>query len=171
MAIYHELAGRIRDRITSGEWPIGTRLPSISELQDEYGIRSLNTVRDAQQLLVEEGLLETRQGIGAFVVATEPLTSLDVPGELAGIRDRLTTILAAMGSQGRRHLSIDLDDPDEPHLHFVLTAALRDFANSLRSRVEDDPADSNNPGFLAWAETAERMHRRVEEIEPPLPPY
>ncbi|WP_422331878.1 GntR family transcriptional regulator, partial [Rhodococcus sp. (in: high G+C Gram-positive bacteria)] len=43
--MYHDLAGRLRERITSGEWELGTKLPSISELQDEYGIRSLNTVR------------------------------------------------------------------------------------------------------------------------------
>ncbi|RYF60906.1 MAG: GntR family transcriptional regulator [Comamonadaceae bacterium] len=41
----------------------------ISELQEEYGIRSLNTVRAAQQRVAEEGLLEARQGVGAFVVA------------------------------------------------------------------------------------------------------
>src|SRR5687767_7729145 len=143
MAIYHDLAGQLRERITSGEWGVGTKLPSISELQDEYGIRSLNTVRAAQQCLAEEGLLETRQGVGAFVVGTESLTAVDVHGELAQIRDRLTTVLAAMDSQKRHRLTIDLDDPAEPHLDFVLTDALSEWAGRMRGRIEEDPNEPN----------------------------
>jgi DNA-binding GntR family transcriptional regulator len=42
----------------------------------------LNTIRGAQQLLVEEGMLETRQGVGVFVTSTESLRQVDVVGEL-----------------------------------------------------------------------------------------
>lgn len=164
MAMYHDLAGRLRERITSGEWELGTKLPSISELQDEYGIRSLNTVRAAQQRLAEEGLLETRHGVGAFVVGTESLTAVDVHDELAQIRDRLTTVLAAMDSQKRHRLTIDLDDPAEPHLHFVLTDALNEWAGRMRHRVEDEPGQPNSPGYIEWAEAAERLLRKVEDV-------
>jgi DNA-binding transcriptional MocR family regulator len=135
----------------------------ISELQEEYGIRSLNTVRAAQQRLAEEGLLETRQGVGAFVVGTESLTAVDVPGELAQIRDRLTTVLAAMGSQKRHRLTIDLDDPTEPHLYFVLTDALEEWAGRMRDRVEDEPDHPNSPHHIEWAETADRLRQKVED--------
>lgn len=163
MAIYHELAGRLRERITSGEWEVGSKLPSISELQDEYGIHSLNTVRAAQQHLAEEGLIETRHGVGAFVVGTEPLTAVNVPGELAQIRDRLATVLAAMDSQSKHRLTIELDDPAEPHLYFVLTDALEEWASRMRDRVEDEPDHPNSPGYIEWAETADRLRQRVED--------
>ena len=163
MAVYHDLADRLRDRITSGEWGVGVKLPSISELQEEYGIRSLNTVRAAQQRLAEEGLLETRQGVGAFVVGTESLTALDVHGELAQIRDRLTTVLAAMGSQGKHSLTIDLDDPAEPHLYFVLTDALEEWAGRMRDRVEDEPDHPNSSHHIEWADTADRLRQKVED--------
>jgi DNA-binding transcriptional regulator YhcF (GntR family) len=163
MAVYHDLADQLRDRITCGEWKVGVKLPSISELQEEYGIRSLNTVRAAQQRLAEEGLLETRQGVGAFVVGTESLTAVDVHGELAQIRDRLTTVLAAMGSQKRHRLTIDLDDPTEPHLYFVLTDALEEWAGRMRDRVEDEPDHPNSPHHIEWAETADRLRQKVED--------
>lgn len=163
MAVYHDLADRLRERITSGEWELGTKLPSISELQDEYGIRSLNTVRAAQQRLAEEGLIETRQGVGAFVVGNEPLTAVDVPGELAQIRERLTTVLAAMDSESKHSLTIDLDDPAEPHLYFVLTDALEEWAGRMRDRVEDEPDHPNSPHHIEWADTADRLRRKVDD--------
>lgn len=63
----------LRRRIIDGEWEIGDRLPPIKVLQAEYDAQSLNTVRAAQQALVDEGLLETHQGRGAFVVSLTPL--------------------------------------------------------------------------------------------------
>lgn len=163
MATYNELADVFRSRIVSGEWGLGTKIPSISELQDQHGIRSLNTVRAAQQRLVEEGMLETRQGVGAFVVGTKSLTSVDVRGELTQVRDRLTTVLAAVDSQGHHRVTIDLDDPAEPHLYFVLTDALREWAGNIRGRVVDAPEDPNAPAFIEWAAAADRLLRRVEE--------
>ncbi|TQC44173.1 GntR family transcriptional regulator [Rhodococcus sp. WS4] len=77
----------------------------ISELQEEYGIRRLNTVRAAQQRLAEKGLLEARQGVGAFVVGTESLTALDVHEELAQIRDRLSSGPKRQTDSGGRSMS------------------------------------------------------------------
>lgn len=67
MSGYHEIANSLRARIRAGEFPAGARLPSISALQAAYGGPALNTVRAAQQVLVQEGLLCTRRGRGAFV--------------------------------------------------------------------------------------------------------
>jgi len=58
MARYHEVAASLRERIQAGEFPIGSRLPPISRLQGEYDVSGLNTIREAQQRLVKEGLLE-----------------------------------------------------------------------------------------------------------------
>ena len=159
MAQYHDIADQLRVRIQSGEFGVGEKLPSISEIQETYGVRSLNTVRAAQQLLGEEGLIETRQGVGAFVVSIESLKSIDVRTELAGVRDRLTTVLAAMDSQTHRRITIDLDDPAEPDLYFVLTSALRDWASQTRwEAAQGEP----NERHVEWAEAADRLLERVE---------
>jgi DNA-binding transcriptional regulator YhcF (GntR family) len=68
----------------------GDRPPPIAALQEHYGVPELNTIRQAEQLLVEDGLVETRQGVGAVVLRAEPLPRrADV---LAGLRVARTAI-------------------------------------------------------------------------------
>jgi GntR family transcriptional regulator len=62
LRIYTEL----RDRITGGQWPAGAALPSQRELADEFGV-SMMTLRQALQLLADEGLVGTRHGLGTYV--------------------------------------------------------------------------------------------------------
>ena len=45
----------------------------------------------------------------------------------------------------------------------VEVAALRDWVASLRHRVQDEPDDPNRADFLRWAETAERLHDRIDK--------
>src|SRR5713101_8241232 len=96
VARYREIADDLRARIQSGQFSVGTKLPGISALMEQYQVPGLNTIRAAQQLLVDEGMLETRQGVGAFVIAAESARSLDVTAELTRARDTLTTVLAAL---------------------------------------------------------------------------
>ena len=56
---YETLYSELRTRLERGEFSVGDRLPSISSLQKQYDIRSLGTVRAAQQLLVEDGMIRT----------------------------------------------------------------------------------------------------------------
>ena len=62
---YQQLAGQLRERITSGE--IGPRepLPSITQLTGETGL-AVGTVRKAIALLVDEGYAYTVPGRGTF---------------------------------------------------------------------------------------------------------
>ncbi|GAT66716.1 FadR family transcriptional regulator [Planomonospora sp. ID91781] len=62
---------RLRDQITSGEWPVGTRLPGETTLAKDLGV-GRSTVREAVRALAGAGLVRARQGAGVFVVATEP---------------------------------------------------------------------------------------------------
>jgi GntR family transcriptional repressor for pyruvate dehydrogenase complex len=65
---------RIRERIVSGDWGPGTRLPRESDLAQELGL-SRNSLREAVRALSLARVLEVRQGDGTYV------SSLD-PGEL-----------------------------------------------------------------------------------------
>lgn len=65
---YGGIASALRERILSGEWQPATAIPAESALAQSYGV-ALGTVRQAIALLVEDGLLERRQGKGTFVSA------------------------------------------------------------------------------------------------------
>lgn len=165
MARYHDIADALRTRITNAEFAVGDKLPSIAELMDTYDVPSLGTIRAAQQLLAEEGLLETRRGVGAFVVATESLKDLDIPAELTGLRDRLTTVIAAIESRTHRWVTIDLDDPTEPDIYFVLTTALSEAAARFRHEGSDAATDGDENRarmFERWATTTDQLLERVE---------
>jgi GntR family transcriptional regulator len=72
MARWREVADDLRARVVRGEFPIGGQLPSIGQLQQHYQVAGQNTIRQAQTLLVSEGLLEAQQGVGVFVISTTP---------------------------------------------------------------------------------------------------
>lgn len=160
MARYREIADDLRSKIKAGKYPVGSRLPTISELQVVYDVpASLNTIRAAQQLLVDEGMIETRQGIGAFVLSETSALEFDVTAAITQARDSLTAVLGAMESQGKRRVTVDLE-ADE-YAYFVLTDALGDWVVQVRGEIEDDP-EGNNAHRIAWAACAERLLGQIE---------
>jgi CheY-like chemotaxis protein len=58
----------VRERIASGEWAAGTKLPAHTELAAAYGVAPL-TVRQVLARLEDEGLVSREQGRGTFVRA------------------------------------------------------------------------------------------------------
>src|SRR5215217_427157 len=73
----------LKDKILAGALPPGHKVPSEAELIEEYGV-SRTVVREAVTRLRAEGLLETFQGRGSFVLAVPEPTSFTV--ESAAIR-------------------------------------------------------------------------------------
>lgn len=63
---YRQVAAILRERIESGEIPRGRRIPSLVELEQEFGV-ARDTLRKAVQLLRDEELVETVPGLGVFV--------------------------------------------------------------------------------------------------------
>ena len=97
---YLRIHSDLRGRITSGQWLPGSPLPSQRELADECGV-SIMTLRQALQLLTDEGLIEPRHGSGTFVAAHY---AYDL-GHLRSFADdltaqgaRITTKLLAVGT-------------------------------------------------------------------------
>lgn len=66
LPLYHQLAETLRGKIAAGEYAIGDQLPSERELMSIFDI-SRNTVRDAIDVLVQDGLVERDHGRGTFV--------------------------------------------------------------------------------------------------------
>jgi len=63
---YRRIAEDVRKRITSGELPPGSLLPTQQELSDRYGVARM-TARQAIAELENEGLVTSQQGKGATV--------------------------------------------------------------------------------------------------------
>ncbi|MEV8019404.1 FCD domain-containing protein [Streptomyces sp. NPDC086554] len=77
--LVEQAATRLREQITGGDWPIGSKLPGETTLAKELGI-GRSTVREALRALAGAGLVQPRQGSGVFVIATE--AAVDWPTRL-----------------------------------------------------------------------------------------
>lgn len=64
--LYKQFLNELRDRIASGEWSVGTRLPTEAELVSELGVSRV-TIRQALSAAAEEGLVVRVPGKGTFV--------------------------------------------------------------------------------------------------------
>lgn len=64
---------QLRTAVTQGEWPIGERIPTETELVEQLGV-GRNTVREAVRALAHTGILEVRQGDGTYVRATSEVS-------------------------------------------------------------------------------------------------
>lgn len=64
--LYHQLKGIIEQKIESEEWKPGDKISSENELLTIYKV-SRSTTQRAVDELVQEGVLERRQGKGTFV--------------------------------------------------------------------------------------------------------
>src|SRR5437867_13203353 len=116
---------KIRERIVSGAWGAGDRLPKESELAGELGI-SRNSLREAVRALSQLRVLEVRQGDGTYVSSLEPGLLLESTGfisylllgesavELYEVRRILEAAAAALAAariveQGKADLELILE--------------------------------------------------------------
>ncbi|MDX3906739.1 MAG: FadR/GntR family transcriptional regulator [Pigmentiphaga sp.] len=75
-----QLSDVLSRQIASGERAAGSRLPTEERLAAEYGV-SRTVVREAIARLKSDGLVTTRQGLGAFVAATPMGRPFRIGGE------------------------------------------------------------------------------------------
>jgi DNA-binding FadR family transcriptional regulator len=106
-ALADQVISALRAQIASGEWPVGARIPTESELVEQLGV-ARNTVREAVRALAHNGLLDIRQGSGTYVVATSELAGVMVrrfagadPHHVAELRTALETSAARLAAQRR----------------------------------------------------------------------
>lgn len=65
-------ADQIRERIESGEIPVGARLPSERDLCAQFGISRIS-LRESLRVLQSTGYVETRPGSGTYARLPEPI--------------------------------------------------------------------------------------------------
>ncbi|MGW2559572.1 FadR/GntR family transcriptional regulator [Streptomyces sp. NPDC001514] len=106
-ALSDQVITELRNQITTGEWPVGSRIPTEPELVEQLGV-ARNTVREAVRALAHNGLLDIRQGSGTYVVATSELAGVmhrrfaDAdPGHVAEVRSTLESSAARLAAERR----------------------------------------------------------------------
>jgi len=67
--IWRAIADALRSDLAEGRYGAGDKLPTEAALADRFGVNR-HTVRHGLSVLVEEGLVRTRRGAGAFVATT-----------------------------------------------------------------------------------------------------
>lgn len=63
---WRQVAEVVRQRIADGTYPPRSRVPSVLQLQAEFGIATA-TGQKVHRALREEGLIYTEPGLGSFV--------------------------------------------------------------------------------------------------------
>ncbi|MFC8762014.1 FadR/GntR family transcriptional regulator [Streptomyces sp. NPDC057193] len=102
-----QVIAELRNQITSGEWPVGSRIPTEPELVEQLGV-ARNTVREAVRALAHNGLLDIRQGSGTYVIATSELAGVmhrrfagSDPRHVAELRSTLESSAARLAAERR----------------------------------------------------------------------
>lgn len=71
--IYQQIMDGIKQRIATGDWVPGQKLPSVRELAVEVGVNP-NTMQKALAELEREGLLYAKRTAGRFVAEQKGIT-------------------------------------------------------------------------------------------------
>lgn len=79
-------AQAIRADILSKRWAVGDKLPNEATLSTTLSV-SRGTIREAVRVLVSQGLLETRQGSGTYVLSTTDTALPLTMARRASLRD------------------------------------------------------------------------------------
>lgn len=66
VSLYIQVASALRRRIETGQWQPGQKISTLEELEQEFEVARV-TVRQAVELLQNEGLVHRQQGRGTFV--------------------------------------------------------------------------------------------------------
>ncbi|MDF3931634.1 FadR/GntR family transcriptional regulator [Pseudomonas citronellolis] len=129
---------QIRERIDSGAWALGQRLPPEPELAEILGM-SRNTVREAVRVLTFSGVLEVRQGDGTYVRAcADPLDTM-----LALARGSIEQALEARGVievEAARLAALRRSDADLAELRQALALSAEFHGGDTQRYVELDLA-------------------------------
>jgi len=145
-----QAAQHLRREIETGRFAGGERLPSEGELAESFSLSRL-TVRQAMAKLVEEGLVERKQGVGTFVTPRKLAVQHDLSLS-SSWRERF-------GAEGHASDSVLLESVQQAALPAEMAArvapaeAVGPFAFLKRvHHVDDQPIGSTEswvPGALA----------------------
>ena len=129
ISLYQRILGDIRDRILSGEWQPGHRIPFEHELSATYRCSRM-TVNKALSQLAKAGLIERRRRSGSFVrrpqLQSAVLEIHDIKAEVQALG--LPYRYELIARQERKATRADLAQLDLPISSAVVELSCRHFA-------------------------------------------
>ncbi len=126
---YARIGDILRQRIEDGLHPVGSLLPTESDLCAEFVI-SRHTAREALRLLTEAGLIQRRQGSGSQVIAVKPH-----PSYVHAMRS-LNELFQYAADTRFRIGSVEMMVPGTEHLADLGAAAGQDWLRAEGLRLE-----------------------------------
>jgi GntR family transcriptional regulator len=121
---YAQLVQQVQQALRLGLLKVGDRLPTVREVVEKL-LLSPNTVLKAYQMLEQEGLIKSRQGVGTFVVASLADPALS---EHAALRRRLLRWMRDAEKAGLDEASIDA----------LLTNARQEYFDQFKEQIKED---------------------------------
>jgi DNA-binding FadR family transcriptional regulator len=92
-----DLVQALGDRVRSGRLRAGAKLPTESAIVQEFGV-SRTVVREAISRLQAAGMVETRHGVGTFVLGHGDAGSFRIaPAQLATLKDVISVLELRIG--------------------------------------------------------------------------
>lgn len=182
IAYYVQLKEILEAKIESGEWGLGDKLPSESELCKIFGI-SRTVVRQSLQEMEYEGLIYRRKGKGSFVA--KPKIAESLAQKLTGFyqdmvargKEPVTKVLSfekiAAGSQVAKYLKLMPDDIvyKVTRLRFIDSEPIVLVTTYLPTKLcpNLEEADLENQSLYAYLEekygiVLSRGHRTIEAV-------
>ncbi|MGH4027831.1 winged helix-turn-helix domain-containing protein [Actinomycetota bacterium Odt1-20B] len=105
---YQQVAETLRARIAKNEFAKTGKLPSLTELQEEYEI-TVTVARAAVRQLASDGLVVSHQGKGAFLTAdsVDAAKSADPARAIAELRDEVGQLRNAVDELRERMADLE----------------------------------------------------------------
>ena len=178
------LVDALGERIRDGRLSAGDKLPTEAEVMAEFGV-SRTVVREAISKLQAAGMVETRHGIGTFVVGAGDASAFRIePQQLATLRDvvavlelRIGVESEAAGLAAQRRTAANLAAMRAALAAFAAAveegrdAVAADFqlhseiARELCQRIVDDLVHTSGTASLVRRTLVERMPWRFPTID------
>ena len=96
-SLAHDVVDALRGRVRDGSLAQGEKLPTEAAIMEEFGV-SRTVVREAISRLQAAGLVETRHGIGTFVVGMGDAATFRIaPEQLGTLQDVIAVLELRIG--------------------------------------------------------------------------
>lgn len=178
---YDQLSNELRQRITDGEFKPGDKLPSFTEMRQQYGV-SQSTLGRAHSALESEGLIVRKRGAGTFVLSAaekRELAAADEKLAQPGFLSRAVAVFTPFAKPVEAHKSGGwlewirqgaVDAVQSAGLH-VVTLHPDVEAQELQSLVRDRPYGVLVSAVLQENSLPLDLVRRLSEAQVPVVAY
>jgi GntR family transcriptional regulator len=164
--MYRDIADQLRERIESGEFASGSRLPTEQDLQAQYGA-SRNTIREAMKQLTTLGLVETRPGQGTFVVPKVEAFVTALTGDPGTAVDYISGVLGKAGKATASGIQVEIQEASGDVAAYLGLEPGTEVISRHRKRFIDDAPWALETSFYPgeFTDRGADLLRRARDIE------